>query len=347
MKVFLWVRAERYFQKLVLIRNHRPDTSLTVRGFFILYMEKKSKVNNDNFILIQGFMLSDLKLKGNELLIYAIIHGFSHLQGQRFNGGLQYLSDWTSSTKQGVMNCLKSLESKGLIKKEEKIIQGVKFCEYHTTKLHTLCNKLYHPHTTEFTTPIQQSLPNSIDKSIEESILKNKEEISKEILQNDSEKENLKLEVERLKQALEEKNKKVSTQGAAAAKFDFKQALMNEGVEEEVANDFVLVRKQKKAPATQTAFKLILNECETNQFSINEAIKLCIAKNWLSFKYEWYLNLTKNDNSNNNANGYAAGGNKASNLSEKEGKSANRLVEIGKRPSISKLRQQNPFEVGQ
>jgi regulator of replication initiation timing len=183
-------------------------------------MEKKSKVNNDNFILIQGFMLSDLKLKGNELLIYAIIHGFSHLEGQRFNGGLQYLSDWTSSTKQGVMNCLKSLELKGLIKKDEKIIQGVKFCEYHTTKFTTPYNKVYHPHATEFTTPIQQSLPNSIDKSIEENILKNKEEISKEILSSDLENEKLRLEIERLNKALEEKNKERKTSAKKKESFE-------------------------------------------------------------------------------------------------------------------------------
>lgn len=184
-------------------------------------MEKKSKVNNDNFILIQGFMLSDLKLKGNELLIYAIIHGFSHLEGQRFNGGLQYLSDWTSSTKQGVMNCLKSLELKGLIKKDEKIIQGVKFCEYHTTKFTTPYNKVYHPHTTEFTTPIQQSLPNSIDKSIEESILKNKEEIPKEISPSDLENEKLRLEVEELrKHILDAENKERKSSAKKKERFE-------------------------------------------------------------------------------------------------------------------------------
>ena len=31
----------------------------------------------DNYIVIQTFMIRELKLKGNELILYALIHGFS------------------------------------------------------------------------------------------------------------------------------------------------------------------------------------------------------------------------------------------------------------------------------
>lgn len=94
----------------------------------------ESKVNRDNFIVIQGFMITDLKLKGNELIIYACIYGFSQAENQVFSGSLQYLADWTNSTKQGVMKSLKSLLDKGYISKTEKYINGVKFCEYSATK---------------------------------------------------------------------------------------------------------------------------------------------------------------------------------------------------------------------
>lgn len=89
-----------------------------------------SKVNDDNFINIQGWMVSKLKLKGNELLIYAIIYGFTQDGESKFTGSLQYLADWTNSTKQGVMKVLKSLYEKGLIFKEERLVNGVKFCQY-------------------------------------------------------------------------------------------------------------------------------------------------------------------------------------------------------------------------
>ena len=103
-----------------------------------------SRVQRENFIVIQGWMITELNLKGNELLVYSIIYGFSQNgENQRYTGSLQYLADWTNSTKQGVLKNLNSLVDKEFIGKEERIINGVKFCEYYTTKFNT-------PYTTKF-----------------------------------------------------------------------------------------------------------------------------------------------------------------------------------------------------
>ncbi len=95
--------------------------------------ERTSHVKPDNFILVQGWMLTELGLKGNDLLTYAIIHGFSQDGESCFHGSLQYLADWTGSTKKGVQKNLKNLVAKGLITKAEKVVNGVKYCEYRTT----------------------------------------------------------------------------------------------------------------------------------------------------------------------------------------------------------------------
>lgn len=123
----------------------------------------ESKVKRENYITVQGFMLTDLKLKGNELLIYACIYGFSQTENQVFNGGLRYLADWVNSTKQSVIKCLKSLEEKGYIIKREKYINGVKSCEYYTTELNTLLNKVEYPIKQSLTGGIKQSLTNNIE----------------------------------------------------------------------------------------------------------------------------------------------------------------------------------------
>ena len=88
------------------------------------------KVTDKNYIVIQSFMVSELGLKGNELLIYAIIFGFSQTTGQAFHGSLTYLESWTNSTRHTVISSLKSLVEKGLIEKEEQTINGVKYCSY-------------------------------------------------------------------------------------------------------------------------------------------------------------------------------------------------------------------------
>ena len=87
-------------------------------------------MKNENFITIQGRMVNDLKLKGNELLVYSIIYGFSQDGNNWFNWSLQYLSEWTNSTKQGVLKNLQSLVIKWFIEKKEIINNWVKFCEY-------------------------------------------------------------------------------------------------------------------------------------------------------------------------------------------------------------------------
>lgn len=122
----------------------------------------ENKVKRENYIALQGWMIRDLMLKGNELIIYACIYGFSQSENQVFNGSLQYLADWTNSTKQGVIRCLKSLTEKGYIIKTDKIINGVKFCEYSITDLNKVLNKVEYPIKESLTNGIKQSLPNNI-----------------------------------------------------------------------------------------------------------------------------------------------------------------------------------------
>lgn len=123
----------------------------------------ESKVKEGNYITIQAFMVRDLQLKGNELLVYAIIYGFSQQENCVFNGSLQYLAEWTNSTKQGIMKCLKSLEEKGLIVKQSLMVNKVVY-------------------STKFNTSIKQSLTDSIKQSLPNNIvIDNKEDNTKHI----------------------------------------------------------------------------------------------------------------------------------------------------------------------
>lgn len=90
----------------------------------------ETKVRQSNYITILGWMVSDLKLRGNALLTYAIIYGFSQNGDDSYTGSRQYLAEWTNSTVQNVSRCLKKLLEDGLIIKKENVINGVKFCEY-------------------------------------------------------------------------------------------------------------------------------------------------------------------------------------------------------------------------
>lgn len=140
------------------------------KPFLFCEGENNKMVKENSFITIQAFMVNDLQLKGNELLIYAIIHGFSQDGQSEFTGSLQYLADWTNSTKQGVMKALKSLMEKQLILKNETFQNNLKFCTYkvtgYETKFNGVLNKVERGYETKFNGGMKQSLPNNINNNI-------------------------------------------------------------------------------------------------------------------------------------------------------------------------------------
>jgi len=52
-------------------------------------------------------------------------------------------------------------------------------------------------------------------------------------------------------------------------------------------NDFLVHRKNKKAPLTETAFIGIKNEVKKTTISLEEALIMCQARGWQSFKSDW------------------------------------------------------------
>lgn len=215
----------------------------------------ESKVKRENFITIQGFMLTDLKLKGNELLIYACIYGFSQAENQVFNGSLQYLADWTNSTKQGVIKCLKSLEEKQFIVKKENYINGVKFCEYYATKFNTPINNVDGGIKQSSTGGVQQSLPNNIG-----------------------------LDTDNDNTAKKKKGRKVS--GNSFDSLIDKYSNGNEEVKILLC-DWLKVRKAKRAAMTDRAIELNLQKLDNlateSGLSVADYLKEVICRGWQAF----------------------------------------------------------------
>lgn len=88
------------------------------------------KINDENYYIVHGWMINQLKLKGVPLQLYAIIYGFSQDGESRFTGSAQYLCDFTGTTKPTIHKALTELVSKGYIKKYDIEKNGIKFCEY-------------------------------------------------------------------------------------------------------------------------------------------------------------------------------------------------------------------------
>ena len=90
----------------------------------------ESKLKDANFVVLSGWMINELELKGNELIIYAVIYSFSQEDDCWYTGSQQYLADWIQGTKMTVRTIIASLMKRNLISKKEEIVNGVKFCRY-------------------------------------------------------------------------------------------------------------------------------------------------------------------------------------------------------------------------
>lgn len=82
------------------------------------------------YIHIEGWMREELDLKGNELLVYALIHGFSQEEQGCFFGSLDYISRMCGCTRPTAIETLKKLRERGLIHKREIVENNVKMCQY-------------------------------------------------------------------------------------------------------------------------------------------------------------------------------------------------------------------------
>ena len=87
-------------------------------------------IKNENYITIQGWMINDLHLKGNALIIYATIYGFSQTNNCEFTGSANYLAEWCGCSRQTVMTTLNKLVEDNLLIKNEEFKNNIKFCSY-------------------------------------------------------------------------------------------------------------------------------------------------------------------------------------------------------------------------
>lgn len=82
------------------------------------------------YMVILPWMREELDLKGNELLVYALIHGFSQEHQGCFFGSLNYICKACGCTVPTAIEVLRKLLERGLLHKRELIENNVKFCQY-------------------------------------------------------------------------------------------------------------------------------------------------------------------------------------------------------------------------
>lgn len=98
-------------------------------------------MKDTNYIIIPAFLRTKLDLKGSELIITALIYGFSQDGVSWFSGSIDYIANWAGIASKNVVRCLKSLVDKGILEKKEVLVNNkAKRCYYRVTQIPELQN---------------------------------------------------------------------------------------------------------------------------------------------------------------------------------------------------------------
>lgn len=77
------------------------------------------------------------------------------------------------------------------------------------------------------------------------------------------------------------------THTRAKAAFDFRKALIDLGVTAQVADDWLAVRKTKRATNTETAFRSIAAQIEKSGKPADDCIRFAAEHSWSGFRASW------------------------------------------------------------
>lgn len=142
------------------------------------------RIKPDNYMTIQGWMRTELGLKGNELIVYALIYGFSQTEAQWFTGSRQYIAEWTGCSIRTVQNILDKLTNDGLIVKRKGRRKGAYFCDYQVKSANSALVRVQNLHLQEcknFTFKSAKSAHHNNSNINKDIYISNKSDLSHEI----------------------------------------------------------------------------------------------------------------------------------------------------------------------
>ena len=233
-------------------------------------------MENTDFLNIQGWMINELNLKGNELIIYALIYGFTKDGVSEFRGSRQYMADWTNSSVRSVQNVVNSLVNKGMIEKNNHInkygsLETSGYKAINVPKLssekNSLVEKKVHEGSEKSSSPLVKKVHEGSEKSSHNNIDNN---ISNNIVD------------------IKEKNIKKESVNSVIAEYTENKDL------QDALHDFVDMRTKMRKPLTPRAMKLSLNKLD--ELALDDITKLAIVNQSIEHGWQTFYKLQNNNN---------------------------------------------------
>lgn len=120
-------------------------------------------MKNENYIQIQGWMINELNLKGNELMLYAIIYGFSQDGQSEYYGSQRYIAKALKISLPTINHLIAKLIQKKLIKLlKESHYQAIYSVKETLTHQNKVLKKVKQGVKESLTLSVKETLTNNI-----------------------------------------------------------------------------------------------------------------------------------------------------------------------------------------
>lgn len=256
----------------------------------------ESRIKDENYFQVCGWMKNRLGLKGTKRDVFAIIYGFSQDGESEFTGSINYLVDWLDVSRPTIIKSLQELTESEFILKRVEMINNVQFNRY-KANLQVVKN---------FNGGSKETLPPSKNDS---------DGGSKETLPNNK--------------SINNKNNNnidnIKERKTASNSFDLliEKYLSEDGQYKypdapercELLKEWLKVRKAKRAAMTDRAIELNLNKLDNlaaeSKMSVVEYLKEVICRGWQAFFVIKDYNKSKDSN-------YVWNGKRISDLTQQE-----------------------------
>ena len=227
---------------------------------------------NGWYLVITQDMVEGLGLRGSELLVYALVNGYSQGGRGMFTGTLEHVGSVCGLSRRTAARTLSSLVERGLLEKVQYEVNGVKYTSYRVSApsgkdapapggedVKDVCAMVSSPEV-KVSGGSAKLAPNNKYNIYQE---KNKPSTNVECL-----------------------SKK---KAPSAPAFDFRKGLEDLGITPETADAWIRVRRSKRAVNSEIALKGIAREIGKAGRPAEECARLAVEQSWQGFNAAWAL----------------------------------------------------------
>lgn len=131
-------------------------------------------MTDENYINLQGWMVTRLHLKDKELMAYALMYGFCQGDNGCYTGSYKYIAEWLGCCERTAFTVVENLEKKGLICHTQTVKEGKTYNTYYLVKSEAPAKQEEKPKTTRAKkVPLMEREPVNDIERVEKKYLQN------------------------------------------------------------------------------------------------------------------------------------------------------------------------------